>query len=155
MKIPRHCQEKACSNFFAFFARFEYAMKVVGFRSRTDGQATPDWNALADVVRDYLNNNSRKKTKDAIDYLLTYPPKRQDVVNDLLQWVDIPANQGDRISDLFVYIRRVRNNLFHGGKFKGKYLAYPERSIELMEHCVTVLKACLDANDDLREAFEH
>lgn len=75
------------------------------------------------------------------------------VVHDKLKWVHADANQGDSHYDLFVYIGRVRNNLFHGGKFQGRYLSDPERSLELINHCTTILNASLEINSDLNEAF--
>ena len=153
MNIPEHCQEDRCKEFFSLFARFEYAMKAVGFRKKENGRITILWNDMTDSVRDYLTDTDNDKLQTAITYILTKPPKKQDIVNDEIIWVDASANRGDDIYDLFVYIRRVRNNLFHGGKYHGKYLSDPQRSFELMDHCSTVLHACLHANNQLNEAY--
>ena len=153
MNIPEHCQVERCKEFFSLFARFEYAMKAVGFRKKENGRITILWNDMTDSVRDYLTDTDNDKLQTAITYILTQPPKKQDIVNDEIIWVDASANRGDDIYDLFVYIRRVRNNLFHGGKYHGKYLSDPQRSFELMDHCSTILHACLHANNQLNEAY--
>ena len=153
MEIPYHCQEKRCNEFFSLFARFEYAMKAVGFRRKTNGRIQLLWNDMADSVKECLIDKNNTDLQSAISYILSHPPMREDLVKDELKWVEAKANRGDEKYDLFVYICRVRNNLFHGGKYKGKYLSDPERSLELIEHCSTVLNACLEANDDLNEAY--
>ena len=153
INIPVHCQEERCKEFFSLFARFEYAMKAVGFRKKENGRITLLWNDMTDSVRDYLTDTDNDKLQKAITYILTQPPKKQDIVNDEIIWVDASANRGDDIYDLFVYIRRVRNNLFHGGKYHGKYLSDPQISFELMDHCSTILYACLHTNNQLNEAY--
>jgi len=56
-------------------------------------------------------------------------------------------------SDLVLqYVRRVRNNLFHGGKFNGRWFE-PERSAELLIHCLTILNACLEVSPEVGEAY--
>lgn len=153
MKIPHHCEEDRCKEFFSLFARFEYAMKAARFRRRENGRIALLWNDLADSVREKITNSSNEALQKAIEYILSQPPKKQDLVNDELKWVESPANRGDNIHDLFVYICRVRNNLFHGGKFHGKYLSDPERSLELMECSSVILNACIELNHELNEAF--
>ena len=153
MKIPRHCQEERCKEFFTLFARFEYAMKVVGFRRRNNRRIDLLWNDMADSIMGHLTDEKNADLRTAISYILMKPPKKQDLVDDEIIWVDANANRGNEIYDLFVYICRVRNNLFHGGKYKGRYLSDPERSLELIAHCSTVLNACLEANHQLNEAY--
>jgi hypothetical protein len=69
-----------------------------------------------------------------------------------LEWSDAPPD-GTPTVVLFQYIRRVRNNLFHGGKFNGRWFD-PERSERLIGSSLVVLDACLDASPELREVYE-
>jgi len=153
MNIPRHCQEEICKEFFTLFARFEYAMKAAGFREDDNGRIVLLWNQMADSMMKHLTDDNNVELQTAVTYIITQPPKKQSLVNDKIVWVDAYASQGNQIYDLFVYIRRIRNNLFHGGKYKGRYLSDPERSLELINHSSTVLNSCVKVNQDLYEAF--
>ena len=46
---------------------------------------------------------------------------------------------------IWLYLRRVRNRLFHGGKFNLR-TANPDRSSVLLEHTVTILMAAIFAS---------
>ena len=90
--------------------------------------------------------------KDAVTYILEHPPKKQMIANGLLEW-DPAEPDTDLCSDLaLIYVRRVRNNLFHGGKFNGHWFA-PDRSEALLRHSLTILRACLAASDELSQAY--
>jgi len=152
--LPAHCNIEKCQAFFALFARFEYAMKATGIRqARKSGAVEANWNSLAEDVGPQLMDSPIEEIRQACTYLLTQPPKRQDLKGNSLVWSAVPANQGSDAKDLFVYICRVRNNLFHGGKFRGQYLADPERSSQLIDASTTVLNAVLQLRPRLQEAF--
>jgi hypothetical protein len=91
---------------------------------------------------------------EAVRFILAQLPKVQ-MVNAAggLEWADVPE-VGPTSRQLLLYIRRVRNNLFHGGKFNGRWFA-PERSEPLMRHSLTVLRACLEASPKVKDAYEH
>ena len=83
---------------------------------------------------------------------MEHPPKKQVVVNALIDW-DEAAPQTNLRSDLvLIYVRRVRNNLFHGGKFNGRWFE-PQRREVLLRHSLTILRACLAASEDVGRAF--
>lgn len=52
--------------------------------------------------------------------------------------------QSDRV---LLYVRRVRNNLFRGGKVNGGWFE-PERGELLLRHSLTILRACIAASED-------
>lgn len=63
------------------------------------------------------------------------------------------APNTDLRSDLvLLYVRRIRNNLFHGGKFNGHWFE-PKRSEELLRHSLTILRGCLAASKEVRGTF--
>jgi hypothetical protein len=86
--------------------------------------------------------------------ILENPPKKQVVASDGLGWRESPPTGLPEAEKILLYVRRVRNNLFHGGKFNGKWFA-PERSGELIKHCLIILDACRDAEKDVKEAYNH
>jgi hypothetical protein len=149
--IQKHDLE-VTADFFFRFARFEYALKACGYHNR-HGNVLPDWDRFAGHVKTVFENPQSDSLMKAIQYYVNHPPKKQTVIDGDLQWKDSPINTGSVASQMMIYIRRVRNNLFHGGKFKGRYLADPERSEDLMRYALTMLDACLNYDKDLSQAY--
>lgn len=139
--------------FFKTFARFEYALKAAGFHAGT-GKAEPNWDSFAKSLNSLFEQHHEGELGEAVRYLLEQPPKVQMVNADgELEWAN-KAENGPTACQLLLYIRRVRNNLFHGGKFNGHWFA-PERSEVLMRHSLTVLRACLEDSRDVKEAYDN
>jgi len=136
---------------FRTFARFEYALKTAGFHCG-EGAAEPNWRAFAQSIPHLFDQSGDPNLKVAVRYILDHPPKKQIVAGGLLSWSDSKPNT-DLNSDLvLLYVRRVRNNLFHGGKFNGRWFE-PQRSELLLRHSLTILHACIDVSSELNEAF--
>ncbi len=139
------------TNLFRTFARFEYALKAAGFHNG-DGPADPNWRGFAVSVAAIFDEPQDEALKEAVAYMLEHPPNKQMVEDGVLSW-DAAPPQTDLQSDrVLLYVRRVRNNLFHGGKFNGRWFA-PERSAELLRHSLTILNACLAASEPVNEAY--
>ncbi|WP_148912667.1 hypothetical protein [Maritimibacter alkaliphilus] len=116
--------------FFATFARFEYAMKRAKFledsrtkKQKKDGDtaevnARANWNTFATLVDKSLLSTVKKCSVCKV--LIEDPAKRHRVTIsgeknfDTLQWQDADAPQS--VNDLFLQVRRIRNSLFHGEK---------------------------------------
>ena len=105
--------------FFAFFSRFECALKRPGFLRETNGRAEPDWDNYANSLRDRFADVDDQAFQDAVAFLVKAPPQRQVVDNNnTLGWEDTPQGQGEhREGYVLRLLRIVRNNLFHGGKY--------------------------------------
>jgi hypothetical protein len=134
---------------FHKFARIEYALKAAGFHYG-EGEAKPNWDKFASSVNGALERDSA--ITEAIEYMIKNPPKKQMIRNQLLVW-EVPTPNASKIHEIILCVRRVRNNLFHGGKFNG-YWFKPERSEELLLHSLSILDACLRASPDLKKAFD-
>jgi hypothetical protein len=138
---------------FATFARCEYALKAAGFH-KGDGIAEPNWQAFARSLSTIFDNPPAADLKEAVEYICHHPPKRQMIKDGNLVW-DEAAPTTNLQSDLVLtYVKRVRNNLFHGGKFNGRWFQ-PERNKLLLTHCLTILHACLNASDEVKEAYHN
>ena len=135
---------------FQKFARIEYALKAAGFHYG-EGKAKPNWDKIASSVSGILENDPAIAA--AIEYMSEKPPKKQVIRNQLLEWED-PTPNASKTHEILQCVRRVRNNLFHGGKFNNHWFA-PERSKELLLHSLSILDACLRASPNLKEAFEN
>ena len=143
--------DELAHGFFYCFSRTEYALKASGF-NKGDGKAEANWRNFAQAVEDLIANPISQALKDAVDFLLQAPPKQQVIVGGNLEWKESPPKTNSRADELLTYVRRVRNNLFHGGKFNGHWFA-PERSELLIKHSLVVLEACVDFVPKVRDAY--
>jgi hypothetical protein len=87
----------------------------------------------------------------ARQYILEHPPKRQVWVNNAVDWEQV-ANVERSPQMLFVHIRRVRNNLYHGGKFNGRWID-PDRSKELIGKALLILQTLERMDSQVSEAI--
>ena len=136
---------------FRTVARMEYALKAAGYH-RGDGEARADWDRLGRECDHFLTEPSTPALKAAIDYLVDEPPRKQVIEKEQLEWKEVAAYGQTLGERLLVYVRRVRDNLFHGGKIDGKWFE-PERSEPLLKYSLTVLLACLEACPDIEKAY--
>lgn len=142
---------RLATELFRTFARFEYALKASGFH-QGDGAAEAHWRDFAVAMADAFDSPPDGKFHDAITYILEHPPKKQMVENGILKWAVVPPNTDLRSDLVLLYVRRVRNNLFHGGKFNGHWFE-PERSAQLLNASLTILNGCLSVSGAVREAY--
>jgi len=138
--------------FFKLFAQYEYALKVMGYwKDRNGNRVEPDWDRFANDIGTVIHQDPSPDVSAARDYILDAPPKRQIVKEGQIAWEKVP--NGDRSSQaLFGHLRRVRNNLYHGGKFNGVWFA-PDRSFDLMTRAVLLLETLREAHPELKKAL--
>jgi hypothetical protein len=136
---------------FRVFARTEYALKASGF-NQGEGPAEADWTGFAKAIEHFVTSPSGADTQRAIEFLLAEPPRKQFISHGRIEWREVVPGTDSRSDKLFQYIRRIRNNLFHGGKFNGHWFA-PERSEQLMKAGLVVLRAAVEQLDGVREAY--
>jgi hypothetical protein len=148
----REALEQFASQMFRTFARFEYALKAAGYH-KGEGNAEPDWSKFAASVSSLFENPSDPSLSEAISYILSHPPKKQLIIGGSLAWSEVEPTANIQADLVLQYVRRVRNNLFHGGKFNDRWFE-PERSELLLKHCLTILNACRNASQDVRKAYK-
>lgn len=139
--------------FFKLFAQCEYALKAMGYgRAGTAGAAEPEWDRFANEVGKLLLQTENADIVGARTYLFENPPKRQVWENGCVAWSAVP-NTERSTQILFAHIRRVRNNLYHGGKFHGQWID-PDRSSELISKSLLLLEHLVNADAGLLEAIQ-
>lgn len=152
MEIKKESLDQLAIKLFKTFARFEYALKATGFHNG-DGKAQPNWRDFALSIEAQLKTPQTSELQEAINFILKHPPKKQVIKNGLLEW-DAAKPSTDSNADLILlYVRRVRNNLFHGGKFNGHWFA-PERSEKLLRNSIIILEECLEASPQVKKVYD-
>lgn len=136
---------------FHVFSRTEYALKAAGYNNG-DGAAEANWKSFALAVEGLIANPTTSHLQGAINFFLSAPPKKQVIINGTIQWAVSEPATNSQADKLLIYVRRVRNNLFHGGKFNGHWFA-PDRSEPLLRHSLSILTACVDSVPEVREAY--
>lgn len=125
-------------DFFYWFSRLEFALKENGYlKSHVPGEnAEPGWDEFVTKWQEQYTSSAEGRL------LLKSPPERQVVLEgDKLHWRAVGL--GDCKSDLARVVRlvkTVRNNLFHGGKHGGAGWDDPERTQELLEASLALLR---------------
>lgn len=81
------------------------------------------------------------------------PPLKQVLKDGVLDWKSTEEENVPLLLKLILSVRRVRNNLFHGGKFPSVNLEDPGRNADLLESSIVILEGCLLLNDRVKELF--
>jgi hypothetical protein len=143
--------------FFVLFSRLEFALKEAKF---FDNSGNADWTRFSIASAYLLKSVHESEVSEAISYLLTTPPKKQKVISDELIWTDTLPDHKNELDLILLYVRRIRNSLFHGGKFIGGsnewYPGDNNRNWELIKHATTILTWCRDENPNgISEFFDY
>jgi hypothetical protein len=139
--------------FFTIFSLYEHALKKAGFlkADRWDN-AQPDWEAFARKIETSFNPDETQELQAAVRYMLGRPVKRQ--VSKVGQLEFLPRERPERESDivwLSILVRGVRNNLFHGAKFR-----YDRpRDTKLIESCLIILEAWAQVHPEVENALKY
>ncbi|WP_224557261.1 hypothetical protein [Mesorhizobium sp. ESP-6-2] len=128
--------------------RFEYALKELGYGVMRNGAVEANWDKFAneELKAEFLQ---RVREKNLAPTILSNPPSKQVLNGSTLGWgVKAAPNS---IQDFIGAVRRVRNNLVHGGKS-----GHPDadRNALLVSEAIEVLLEALRSHDDLRFMFE-
>lgn len=149
--------EKLVCEFLHVFSCFEYALKTTSFlTSRNKGDAFADWEKFSNSI-DSENKLAEVKSVEfnkGVKYFFENPPKKQIVDNGFLGWEEYKKPEHfNNFKELLKLVRRVRNNLFHGGKFRSGLEQGSERNSNLLKYGLVILKECIDLNKEIKEKF--
>ena len=150
--ITQQSLDMLAFEFFREFARCEYCLKVVGLRDPKHKDPTADWGNFASEVCHVFESPPNADVAIAIRYYLDSPPKKQVLRNDFLDWGESQPDHKSQAELVLRLVCRVRNNLFHGGKFNGHWFE-PQRSEELLAHGLSILRAVVAAHPQVSEAY--
>lgn len=132
---------KAVQQFFITFSRFEFALKAsITYAHQNGNNLQPNWDAFSNSIEGTFDSGKSKELQEATNYILQHPPKKQRLNNGVIIWEDriFNGNLSD-VKKLDLYIRDIRNNLFHGSKFNGNYDPDTSRDIKLLNYALVIL----------------
>jgi len=141
------------ARFFILFSRFEYALKREKYACMYNNRVYVKWSVFAKDYNSSFNFERTDEIKSAVDYLEQHPPKKQILKNGTLGWKKVEKQSTLRLEQIICSVRRVRNNLFHGGKFPDGPIKEPGRNTELLESCIIILEACFSLVGWARPTF--
>ena len=143
--VPRlQVSDNVAFLFFSVFARFEYALKASGMYRSSRNYVEPDWEAFKVWADGNLTVATGSEAEHAVQRLLRQPPRIQ---TGPTTWKNRPLGGATPQSQAIEAARRVRNNLFHGGKHLPP--SATGRDAALLEDSLTLLAECISAHPDV------
>lgn len=142
---PEALDAELVFRFFWRFATLECALKREGFAAGDEGDpASVDWRRFAREIDGAFGRYGREGFAHALALLTFRAPKRQVMRKGRPVWEPVSSNARSQEELALRYVRTVRNNLFHGGKYPDGPVEEIERNRELMEAALVVVEACFD-----------
>ena len=142
--------------FMATFSRAEHALKSTAYAQGNEKGVVAAWDNFANEIHKECSHITDASIIEAANFLLESPPRKQVLRDGKVEFNEQTIDQDQkRTQQLFLMIRTVRNNLFHGGK----YLPHGENEVgrneKLVRSALAALKAGISLNDEVRVSFEH
>lgn len=141
-------------DFFLVLSRMEFALKISGFTVPNTTEAKPNWDRFSDSIKNNYLEESNAQFIQAVSYYIENPPAKQVIKNGKLDWEYTALNNLSKIEIALLLVRRVRNNLFHGGKYNMQMNEETARNELLLNHGITIIRACLEYNQQVKSAYE-
>ncbi len=151
INFDRATLSKDAVKFIATFLRFEFALKEDGFGPK-EGKAFVEWGRVTKELGQPFYTSIDQSGK--AETIMRRPPKKQVSREHALEWKpqDPPAN----VQELFEAVRRVRNNLVHGGKAGDPEYDPddPGRNEKLIGEAQWIIEEALHQMEDVKIHFE-
>lgn len=125
--------------FFGTFSYLECCLKKCGYAKNSKHGIVICWDRFCKEHKMILSGLDSKM----ITYFEEKPPKNQ-IISDCgrLAWEEDAHKGKCSFPRLLVLVRRVRNNLFHGGKYNVEEL---DRNDVLLRYSLSVLTNCIES----------
>lgn len=135
---------------FRIFARFEFALKMAGYAKMSGKMVKILWNEFATSNLIGASFFDEVSASGICPLLLTAPP-RADRISNGVYGFDDQAENPTTSEDLLQMVRRVRNNVFHGGKYFDQDV---KRDELLIAEAIAVLLLACEWHGDVKFYFE-
>ena len=141
--------------FFLTFSRAEFALKNSGFVTGGEDSASPHWDRFATALRDQFKKDRTEELEAAAEYILHNPPMKQVLRDGALMWeANLPNDGKSETEVLFVLVRRIRNNLFHGGKHNLEAFEDTERTTRLLNSALLIVQEGVSILPNVKAAYD-
>jgi hypothetical protein len=142
-------------DFFLYLSRFEFALKVTGYARGNETRVDLHWDKFVTEIAPSFSKDRTKELAEACDILLVNPPHKQVIVNGSLGWnTTLPCDTSKEFELIIGLARRVRNNLFHGGKYNAQFHEETARNEALLKAVIVIIEECLHLAPNVRGQFE-
>lgn len=156
MKPAIKVSDSLLFEFFMNFSKFEFALKTASFAMGDDKRVSPNWDKFSQSIKGKFDKTKSLDLQQAVEFFLLNPPWKQVFIDGALYWdASVPNNGLAEIEKVLLLIRRVRNNLFHGGKFNFEVHEDTARTVNLLSYSIVILKACLDLSPDVKYNYDN
>lgn len=143
--------------FFRVFSRFEYSLKRSKYAKSNHNTVEVDWEKFANTYKQKYSDARKEESEiDAIKYFKENPPKKQILEKGVLSWEQTKSNfeSSNELGEILVLIRRVRNNLFHGGKYPVSPIPESARDDVLLKNSITIIRMVVKYDSSCNEYFK-
>lgn len=141
--------------FMATFSRMEHALKSTGYALGNEGKVEPAWDCFANEIDEQFNQLVNEGLVAAKDFLLNSPPRKQVLQDGQVIFQDQVSDQNQRTTQQVIrFIRTVRNNLFHGGKFLPTGETEAGRNEALVRASLKIIKSCIELDIRVKQSYE-
>lgn len=135
---------------FRIYARFEFALKMAGYCFMNGKAVEINWDAFANNEGIGKAFFEHVQDKCLCSTLMKDPPKPETITDG--QWgFATEATPPESAQALFGMVRRVRNNLFHGGKY---FDDNAKRNQALVQESITILLLAVEWDKAVNFFFE-
>ncbi|MGO4352615.1 hypothetical protein AB4Z25_11840 [Rhizobium sp. RAF36] len=135
---------------FRIFARFEFALKMAGFAEMRRGKVEIAWDRFSNSVAIGPAFLQHLRDHNICPTILDAPPKA-DLIENGSYGFEQQVGKPNCIQDLFGAVRRVRNNLFHGGKY---FDDDKRRNRLFVREAIAILLLAAEKHPDINFYFE-
>ena len=141
--------------FFLVLSRVEFALKVTGYASGSRKGVSPDWEKFGREIRGKFYVEKTKELVEACDFYLGNPPQKQCLDQyGQLDWVHSLDQNLSTPEKLQILVRRVRNNLFHGGKYNQQLNEETARNEQLLRNGIIILLEAVSLVPNVHRAYD-
>lgn len=135
---------------FRIYARFEFALKMAGHCALQGKAVEVNWDAFAN--KETIGKKFFDHVRDTgmCPTMMKDPPKPETIKDGQWGFADQATNPVCA-QDLFGLVRRVRNNLFHGGKY---FDDDPRRNTAIVAEAISILLLSLEWDNEVNFYFE-
>ena len=162
-------------DFFVTFSRFEFSLKAAGYRKKTplkefknDAKKSQkillfdisaDWDTYAQDISHHFNTSRPEKIQKAVEFFTLNPIFTEVMIGDDLGWSSSSKYykyyDSEIIRWIIPMIKRIRNNLFHGGNFNKEFQQTSEMIELFLQHSLIILEYCLTLELKVKDNFEN